>query len=89
MGVSEGTMTVTKLEPGRLVEFHGRMGKNMAPIVTNICEPDGQGTLLTRRVEIDPPGIMRLLSPLIAGKIGKDNEKSLANLKRALEGAGS
>jgi hypothetical protein len=32
---------------------------------------------------------MRLLSPLIAGKIGKDNEKFLANLERVLEGAGS
>ena len=37
MGVSEGTMTVTRFEPGRLVEYQGRMGK-MAPTVTNICE---------------------------------------------------
>src|SRR5438105_10201080 len=48
MGVSEGTMTVSRLEPGKLIELHGRMGK-MAPTVTNICEPDGQGTLVTRR----------------------------------------
>ena len=43
MGVSEGTMTVTRFEPGRLIEFHGQMGK-VAPTVTNICEPEGQGT---------------------------------------------
>src|SRR5206468_2085421 len=72
MGVSEVTMTVTRLEQGTLIEFDGRMGE-MAPRVTNICEPEGQGTRVTRRVEIDPPGIMRLMSPLIASKIGKDN----------------
>ena len=88
MGVSEGSMTVSRFEPGRLVEFRGQMGK-MAPTVTNICEPDGKGTRVTRRVELEPPGVMRLMSPLIAGKIGKDNEKFLANLERVLEGAGS
>ena len=86
MGVSEGTMTVTRLEPGRLVEFQGRMGK-MAPTVTNICEPDSLGTRVTRRVELEPPGIMRLMSPLISSKIGKSNEGFLANLKQVLEGS--
>ena len=55
MGVSEGTMTVSRFEPGRLIEFDGRMGR----------------------------------SPLIASKIGKDNERFLANLKRLLEGSGT
>jgi uncharacterized protein YndB with AHSA1/START domain len=44
MGASEGTMTVSRLEPGKLIELQGRMGR-MSPTVTNICEPDGQGTL--------------------------------------------
>src|SRR5438034_5910798 len=35
IGVSEGTMTVTRFEPGRLIEYQGRMGK-MAPTVTNM-----------------------------------------------------
>ena len=87
MGVSEGTMTVSRLEPGRLIEFDGRMGK-MAPRVTNICEPDGRGTLVTRCVEIDLSGMMRLMGPVVAGKIGKSNERFLANLKRLLEGSG-
>jgi uncharacterized protein YndB with AHSA1/START domain len=88
MGVSEGTMTVSRFEPGRLAEFHGQMGK-MAPTVTNICESDGQGTTVTRRVELYPPGVMRLLTPLISAKIGKDNDRFLANLKRVLEKPGS
>jgi len=87
MGVSEGTMTVSRFEPGRLIEFHGRMGR-MAPTVTNICEPDAEGTRVTRRVEMDPPGIMRVMSPLMSRMIGKSNEGFLANLKRLLESSG-
>ena len=87
MGVSEGTMTISRFEPERMVEFDGRMGR-MAPKVTNICEPDAQGTHVIRRVELEPPGIMRLMSLLIASKIGRDNDRFLGNLKRLLEGAG-
>ena len=84
MGVSEGTMTVSRLEAGRLVEFQGRMGK-MNPTVTNMCAPEGNGTRVTRRVEMQPPGMMRLMSPLIARMIAKANDGFLANLKQVLE----
>jgi uncharacterized protein YndB with AHSA1/START domain len=87
MGVSEGTMTVTRFEPGKLIEFQGRMGK-MAPTVTNICEPDGEGTRVTRRIEMEPPGAMRVMTPLIKRMIGKSNDGFLNNLKRLLEGSG-
>jgi uncharacterized protein YndB with AHSA1/START domain len=87
MGVSEGTMTVTRFEPGRLIEFQGRMGR-MAPTVTNICEAEAQGTRVTRRVELEPPGPMRVMTPLIKRMIGKSNDGFLANLKRLLEGPG-
>ena len=84
MGVSEGTMTVSRFEPGKLIEFHGRMGK-MAPTVTNICEPEAQGTRVTRRVELEPPGLMRVMTPLIKRMIAKSNDGFLAKLKRLLE----
>jgi carbon monoxide dehydrogenase subunit G len=86
MGVSEGTMTVSRFEPGNLIEFQGRMGK-MAPTVTNICESEGQGTRVRRRVELKPPGIMRVMSPLIKRMISKSNDGFLANLKQLLEGS--
>jgi uncharacterized protein YndB with AHSA1/START domain len=86
MGVSGGTMTVSRLDPGRLVEFHGRMGR-MAPTVTITFEPDGSGTKVTRKVELDLPWFMRPMSPMIARKIGTGNEGFLANLKRVLEGS--
>jgi carbon monoxide dehydrogenase subunit G len=87
MGVSGGTMTVARLEPGRLVEFRGRIGE-MDPSVTNICDPEGQGTRVTRRVEMQPPGMMRLMTPMIKQRIGKANDGFLANLKRLLESSG-
>jgi uncharacterized protein YndB with AHSA1/START domain len=87
MGVSEGTMTVSRFEPGKLIEFQGRMGK-MDPTVTNICEPEAQGTRVTRRVELEPGGVMRVMSPMIKRMIGKSNDGFLANLKRLLESSG-
>jgi hypothetical protein len=42
MGVSEGTMTVSRFEPGRLIEFRGRMGR-MAPIVPSSANQRGRG----------------------------------------------
>ena len=87
MGVSEGTMTVSRFEPGRLIEYQGRMGK-MAPTVTNICEPEAQGTRVTRRVELEASGVMRLMTPLIGRMIAKSNDGFLANLKRLLESSG-
>ena len=84
MGVSEGTMTVSQFEPGRLIEFQGRMGK-LAPTVTNMVEPEGTGSRVTRRVDLEPPGMMRLMTPMIKMMIGKSNVGFLANLKRVLE----
>jgi uncharacterized protein YndB with AHSA1/START domain len=87
MGVSEGTMTVTKLEPDRLIEFQGRMGR-MDPTVTNICEPSGEGTVVVRRIEMELPGVMRLMAPLVQRKIATANDGFLANLKRVMERSG-
>ena len=86
MGVSEGTMTVSRFEPGKLVEFRGQMGR-MTPTVTNLVEAEGNGTRVTRRVEMSPAGAMRLMAPLMSRMIGKGNEGFLANLKQLLERA--
>lgn len=84
MGQSEGTLTVSEYEPLRRVVFKGRMGK-LEPIVMMTVEPDGGGSRITRRVEMDPPGLMRLLAPFTGGMMRKSNAGFLANLKRVLE----
>lgn len=86
MGASEGTMTVVGLEPSNRIVLNGRVGK-FAPTITHTFTPDDAGTRYTRRVEMTPPGIMRVMASLMNGMMGKQNDKFLANLKRQLEGS--
>ena len=57
----------------------------MAPILTLSIEPQGDSSRFTRRVEMEPLGILRLLAPFIKGTFRKQNEGFVANLKRVLE----
>jgi uncharacterized protein YndB with AHSA1/START domain len=84
MGKSEGTMTVAEYAPPNRAVLKGRLGK-MAPTITYTFEADGPGTKFTRTVDISPPGLMRLMAPLMKGMMQKQNAGFLANLKRALE----
>lgn len=84
MGQSEGTVTVSEYEPPSRVVLRGRMGK-MAPTITLTVEPEGEGSRFTRRVEMQPPGLLRLLAPIMGGMFRKQNAGFVANLKRVLE----
>lgn len=86
MGQSEGTMTVAEHEPGRRTVLTGRMGP-LAPTTTLTVEPNGGGTRFTRRVEMEPVGMLRIIGPLMKGTFRRHNEGFLANLKRELEGS--
>jgi uncharacterized protein YndB with AHSA1/START domain len=84
MGQSEGSVTVSEYDPPRRVVLKGQMGK-MAPTVSYTLEAEGSGTRFTRGVEMDPPGIMRVMAPLMKGMFAKRNAGFAANLKRVLE----
>ena len=86
MGKSEGTITVSEYEPPRRLVLRGQMGK-MAPTVILTVEPQAEGSRFTRRVEMEPPGIMRLMAPFMGGMFRKQNAGFVANLKRVLEGS--
>jgi uncharacterized protein YndB with AHSA1/START domain len=88
MGKSEGTVTVSEYEPPRRLVLRGQMGK-MAPTVVLTVDPQGEGSRFTRRVEMEPPGIMRLMAPFMGGMFRKQNAGFVANLKRVLEAAPS
>jgi polyketide cyclase/dehydrase/lipid transport protein len=77
-------VTVAAYEPPRRLVLGGQMGK-MAPTVTQTVEPQGDGSRFTRRVEMEPPGIMRLMAPFMGGTFRKKNAGFVANLKRVLE----
>ena len=84
MGVSEGTEAVSEYEPPHRVVLKGRMGK-LAPTTILTVEPEGQGSRLTRRVEMKPPGMLRVMDPFMKGMAHKQAAGFLENLKQVLE----
>jgi len=61
------------------------MGK-LTPISGYTIEPDGRGGCrVTKTVELEPAGLMRLIAPMMKSMIRKANVQFLANLKRVLE----
>jgi uncharacterized protein YndB with AHSA1/START domain len=84
MGTSGGTVTVSAYTPPRQIMFKVEMGK-MKPTTTFTVEPEGSGARVSRKVEMEPPGLMRLMAPLMGGMFKKRNVGFLANLKRVME----
>ncbi len=84
MGVSEGVEEVVALEPNRLQVVRGDMGR-MRPTITHLFDSADGGTKVTRRIQIEASGVVRLMLPLVGPVIRKSNVGFLANLKRVLE----
>jgi hypothetical protein len=84
MGISEGDMEVTTFEPNRIQVMHGEIGP-MHPTLTYLFEPSDGGTKFTRHVQIRVSGMMKVMQPMMAMMVPKQNKGFLANLKRVLE----
>ena len=84
MGVSVGTVTVSEYDPPSGIVFDVRMGK-LQPTTTFTVEPEGDGARITRRIDMQPSGLLRLVAPMMGGMMRKRNVGFLANLKRVLE----
>ncbi len=84
MGQSTGTLRVTRLELNKLFELHGRMGP-MEPTISYSFRSSNGGTDIGRDVALQPPGLLRLLQPLMRPTIAKRNREFLENLRRVLE----
>jgi len=84
MGMSEGTGIVSTYEPPHKIVLDEEMGK-LRPVTILTVEPDGAGSRITRRVEMQPVGLLRLMAPFMGGMVSKRNAEFLANLKRVLE----
>ena len=85
MGMSEATSTISEYEPDRRVAHTVQMGK-LTPISGYSIDPDGQGGCrVTKTVELEPAGLMRLMAPMMKSMIRRANVQFLANLKRVLE----
>ena len=84
MGISGGTVTISVYDPPSRIVFDVRMEK-LTPTTTFTIVPDGDGCRVTRRIEIEPQGLMRVMAPFMGGRLRSSNIGFLANLKRVLE----
>ena len=53
--------------------------------ITYLYETEGAGTRFTRQVEVMPHGMLRLVEPLLARRVRRNNRRDMLNLKRVLE----
>ena len=84
MGISEGDMEVVTFEPNRRQVMRGEIGP-MHPTLTYLLEPSDGGTKFTRHVQIKVSGMMKVMQPMMAMMVPRQNKGFLANLKRVLE----
>jgi uncharacterized protein YndB with AHSA1/START domain len=84
MGISEGDMEVVAFEPNRKQVMQGEIGP-MHPTLTYLLEPSDGGTTFTRHVQIKVSGVMKVMQPMMAMMVPRQNKGFLANLKRVLE----
>jgi uncharacterized protein YndB with AHSA1/START domain len=84
MGVVGGTVAVAQYEPPSRIVFEVRMGK-LQPTTTFTVVPAATGCRVTRRIDMEPRGLMRAMAPFMGGMMRKRNDMFLANLRRVLE----
>ena len=83
-GTEDYTIEVTDLEPNRLLRLTTKEGRGH-PILTHRFEPVEDGTRYTRRVEIQPEGLFRVLQPIMRLQAPRRNARWAQNLKHVLE----
>lgn len=84
MGMTGGTVKVASYDAPYRIVFDVDMGK-MKPTTTFTVEQAGTGARISRKVEMEPTGMMKLMAPLMGGMFRKRNVMFLGNLKRVLE----
>jgi uncharacterized membrane protein len=76
---------ITEFEPNRKISFEGEAAGPAKPKGSFLFETVPGGTKLTLCPRPEFRGFFRLLEPIMAGYIRKQNEDHLGNLKRLLE----
>jgi uncharacterized protein YndB with AHSA1/START domain len=84
MGRRTGTVEISDLQPGRLIEYTTKDG-TIRPIARCLMEPIDGGTRFTRHVEIPREGFLRVVGPAIRGTAQRRQERFAHNLKQLLE----
>lgn len=83
-GTEDYAIEVSDLEPNRLLRLTTSEGRGH-PTLTHWFEPVEDGTRYTRRVEIQPEGLLRVLQPIMRLQAPRRNARWAQNLKHILE----
>jgi uncharacterized protein YndB with AHSA1/START domain len=83
---SEETFEVIEYEPDRKLSILGTLGSFPAQ-VTYTLEPMGNLTRLTNAVDLEPPGLLRLVAPVANSRVRAAVAANLRKLKEILEGS--
>lgn len=78
------TFEVTEFETDQRLSIRGTFGPFPAEI-TYILEPGVDGTRLTNVVELQPPGALRLVAPLVTARVKSAVAANLNQLKQILD----
>lgn len=84
MGMTGGTVKVAEYSAPSRIVFNVDMGK-MKPTTTFTVQREGSGARISRKVEMETTGLMKLMAPLMSGMFRKRNVTFLGNLKRVME----
>lgn len=78
------TLEITALEPNRRIEVEGTLAQFPAQLSYQIVEKEA-GTELTNTVNLEPRGALRLVAPVLSGRIERAVGDNLGELKTRLE----
>jgi len=84
-GLKTYSLEVTAFEPNRFIELTTNEGP-VLPVLTHTFQPEGDGTLYTRRIKFETKGLLRILAPLMV-RLNNPNTRWAENLKELLEGS--
>ena len=79
-----GTLEISALEPNRRIEIEGTLAQFPAQLSYQIVEKDA-GTELTNTVNLESQGALRLVAPVLSGRIERAVGDNLNELKTRLE----
>jgi len=85
MGQGTANITITDWEPNRRLGMRIRMGRTSGNEVFSMEAVEGNKTRLTRSMQGEFGGLLRLLQPLIAFRIKKTFPAEVDRIKRAVE----
>jgi uncharacterized protein YndB with AHSA1/START domain len=81
---SEETLEVTELEPARRFAVRGELGPFVGTLAYDLEDVDGR-TRLTNTADLGGRGLMKLATPIAAGRVREAVAANLGALKELLE----